>query len=52
MVQGELLRAHPGGNHDDGEASKVQSSLWYGTGIAYLGDPEIGIASAPEQLTK
>ena len=49
MVQGELLTAHPGGDHGDGEASGGQSSLRQGAETGSSGDPEIGIAVAEEQ---
>ena len=49
MVQGELLTAHPEGDHGDGEASEGHTSLRQGAEIGSSGDPEIGIASAAEQ---
>ena len=52
MVQGGLLTAHPGGEHDGGEVSGGESTLRQGSGAASPGDPEIGIAAAAEQWTK
>src|SRR4051812_21335060 len=52
MVQGGQLMAHLGGDHGDGEASGVESSLQQGTRTGSSGDPEIGIAAAAEQWGK
>ena len=52
MVKGGLLMAHLGGDHGGEEASRGQSSLRQGAGIASPGDPEIGISAAVEQWGK
>ena len=52
MVQGGLLKAHPGDDHGGGEVSGGQSSLQQGARTASPSDPEIEIAAAAEQWTK
>ena len=49
MVQGILLRAHPGGVHGDGEAPGGGSSLRQGAGIASSGSADLETVAAAEQ---
>ena len=49
MVQGELLTAHPGGVHGDGEAPGAGSSLWQGVETGSPDSPDLETAAAVEQ---
>ena len=49
MVQGVLLKAHPGGVHGDREAPEGDSSLRQGAGIGSPGSPDLEMAAAVEQ---
>ena len=49
MVQGGLLRPHPGGVHGDGVALGGESSLQQGAWTTSPGSPDLETAAAAEQ---
>ena len=49
MVQGGILKAHPGSVHGDGEAPREESSLWQGAKTGSPSSTDLETAAAVEQ---